>query len=58
MKAVGLHECPEGLGQMDKLETLDLSENRIDIFDSSASTLFKLKKLDLKGNRIKVGVGR
>lgn len=43
---------------MDKLETLDLSENRIDILDPSASKLFKLKKLDLKGNAIKVDIGR
>lgn len=58
LKGVGLDQCPEGLGQLDKLETLDLSENRIDTLDPGAAKLFKLKKLDLRGNSIKVEMAR
>lgn len=49
-----LEQCPEGLGELDKLETLDLSENRIETLDGTMASLFKLKKLNIRGNRIKV----
>lgn len=54
LKGVGLDHCPEGLGQLDKLEALDLSDNRIDALDPGTAKLFKLTRLDLRGNSIKV----
>ncbi|CAN0438498.1 unnamed protein product, partial [Laminaria digitata] len=54
LKGVGLEECPGGLGELDKLEALDLSENRIDALDPGMAKLFKLKTLNLRGNSIKV----
>lgn len=54
MRGVGLEKCPEGLGQLDKLEALDLAENHIDTLDPGMAKLFKLKTLDLRGNSIKV----
>eukprot|EP00904_Undaria_pinnatifida_P013165 jgi/Undpi1/897/HiC_scaffold_10.g04361.m1 len=53
MRGVGLEKCPEGLGQLDKLEALDLAENHIDTLDPGMAKLFKLKTLDLRGNSIK-----
>lgn len=55
LKGTGLEQCPEGIGQLNKLETLDLSANRIDNLDQSMAALFKLKLLDLRDNDIPVG---
>lgn len=39
---------------MDKLETLNLANNRIEAMEDEVAALFKLKTLDLRGNRIAV----
>lgn len=54
LRGVDLDRCPEGIGHLNKLESLDFSENRIDTLDLSMAALFKLKKLGLKGNNIRV----
>lgn len=54
LKGVGLDQCPEGIGRLNKLETLDLSDNRIAAFEQSTASLFKLTLLDLSGNNIPV----
>lgn len=54
LSEINLDRCPEGLGQLDKLESLDLSSNRIGILDPSTGSLFKLKTLDIRGNSIEV----
>lgn len=56
LKDVGLDRCPEGIDHLNKLETLDLSDNRIDTLEQSTASLFKLKMLDLSGNNIPVRV--
>lgn len=56
LKGVGLDQCPEGIERLNKLETLDLSDNRIGALEQSTASLFKLKKLDLSGNNIPVRV--
>ncbi|CAN0397457.1 unnamed protein product, partial [Ectocarpus sp. 13 AM-2016] len=54
LRGVDLDRCPEGIGHLNKLESLDFSENRIDTLDQSMAALFKLKKLGLRGNNIRV----
>lgn len=54
LSGVGLGRCPEGLGMMDKLEIVDFSDNDIPVLDQAVAGLFKLKYLDMKGNRIQV----
>lgn len=54
LKGVGLDQCPEGIGRLNKLETLDLSDNRIDVLEQSTASLFKLTMLDLSANGIPV----
>lgn len=55
LRETNLERCPLGLGEMDKLEELDLADNRIQILDRQMMNLFKLKTLELQGNRIQVG---
>ncbi|CAM9251020.1 unnamed protein product [Scytosiphon promiscuus] len=52
LKGVHLHQCPEGIGLLNKLESLDLSANRIGTLDQSMAALFKLTFLDLRDNNI------
>lgn len=54
VRSAGLDEFPQGVGKMDKLEVLDLSDNRIQQLDQATAALFKLKRLELRGNMIKV----
>lgn len=54
LKGVGLDRCPVGIDRLNKLETLDLSDNRIDALEQSSASLFKLKVLDLSSNNIPV----
>lgn len=51
---VGLGQCPEGLGKMDKLEIVDFSGNELPVLDQAVAGLFKLKYMNIKGNRIQV----
>lgn len=55
LRETNLKRCPLGLGEMDKLEALDLADNRIQFLDRQMVNLFKLKTLELQGNRIQVG---
>lgn len=54
LSGVNLDQCPAGLQQLNKLQILDLSENNISKLNSSTANLFKLRTLDLKGNKVKV----
>lgn len=54
LKGVGLDQCPQGIERLNKLENLDLSDNRIKKLEQSTASMFKLKKLNLSGNNIPV----
>lgn len=56
LKGVGLDKCPRGIERLNKLETLEMSDNRIEELEQSTASLFKLKLLDLSGNNIPVRV--
>lgn len=56
LREASLARCPAGLGGMDRLELLDLAGNCIQALDRQAAALFKLKTLDVRGNRISVSV--
>lgn len=54
LSGAGLAGCPTGLGKVDKLETLDLSDNSIGVLDPASAGLFKLTTLKVRNNRITV----
>jgi len=52
LNGIGLTELPESLWQMDKLETLDLSDNELSLLPEALGQLVKLLALNLSNNQI------
>ena len=47
-----LYEIPNDIYQLDKIENLDLSKNKISSLDSKLKSFSKLKSLNLEGNKL------